>query len=173
METHPIYAFKLKHLLKHIQKNNVRSVLDVGAGDSFFGLSLLPHIENYIAIESDFERAELLKKEGLMVLEGTFPFVEVQGFYDLVLLSQVMPKEISEYKDFLQKAWNLVSQGGELIVVTFTEDVVKHEKMLDILSELGELQMENVTIAEDVLGSTEEFIDYLSCLRCVTVRKIL
>ncbi|MBI5152965.1 MAG: hypothetical protein HZA36_00665 [Parcubacteria group bacterium] len=171
VEADQIYSFKFKHILRHVQEQHAKSLLDVGAGDSFLGLSLLPNIKDYVAVESDPERAGSLRKDGLRVLEGVFPSIEVHGTYDLVLLSQVMPKDVSRYEDFLGRTWNLVSDGGELVVVTFVSDSVKYNKMFSILSDFGEVKTEGLVI-EDSVFESEEVGNYINQLKCMFVRRV-
>jgi len=165
-----IYTLKANHLLTHI-RTGVNSFLDIGAGDPFWGTFLVKHVNHYVAIESDPDRAFTIKQAGFNVLEGDFPHIKISETFDIVLVSQAMPKDMADYENFLKSAWNYVSKGEKLIVVTFAENQEKLKEIIRIISMFGNIEVEQ--IVSDVLNMSQDLIDHTSNLRCISVRKEL
>jgi len=76
-------------------------------------------VKRYLAIEKDHEAARALGVEGLDSVAGTFP-VQLHESFDLVLSCHTVPEAgVEYYSEFLDCAWQSVTLGGVLLVVTF------------------------------------------------------
>lgn len=153
----------LKKISELIERYGTQSLLDIGAGQSFLALQLSQKVEKYLAIESTPKSAQKLRDANVQVIEGTFPEVDIQGTYDLVLASHSIPERVELYQSFFTKAWSHVALGGLLLVITFKgvkdelfvltkrlrescsdDDTLKYEAMIKILSTLGKIKMEKI-----------------------------
>lgn len=162
-----------------IEKYHIQSLLDIGAGRSFLALQLAQKVKKYLAVESSPNLAKQLRDANVSVIEGTFPKVNIQGTYDLVLASHSIPELVGLYKPFLEKAWEIVASKGLLLVITFKgvrdelfeltnrfrkkwddTDMLKHDELIKILSTFGEVKTEKVTSH----SSTENIEDLLDVL---------
>lgn len=117
------YSYNQKTILREtvlnfISHHNIQSMLDIGAGWAETAMCYRNAVENYVAIEQDSERAELLKREGLVVINQSFPCA-VEDEFDLILSSHSVPEEVEAYEPFLQEAWKNVSEQGYLMIITF------------------------------------------------------
>jgi hypothetical protein len=109
----------VENIARYIDECQCQSLLDIGAGTPSTALPLAARVRSYLAIESDFDRAQQLRNEGLVALCGRFP-MSIPGSFDLVLSSHSIPEgRIEEYPPFLKQAWDLVTPGGLLLIVTF------------------------------------------------------
>lgn len=117
------YSYNQKTILREtvldlISSHNIQSMLDVGAGWIETALFYKNAVKNYIAVEQDMERAEILKKEGLVVINESFPCT-IEDKFDLVLSSHSIPEQVEPYEAFLQTAWKNVNKQGYLMIITF------------------------------------------------------
>lgn len=148
---------------RYIEANDTRSLLDIGAGDGSLAVRLSKLVSVYVAVERDKQRIDSLKKADLSFIEGTFP-IDVNGEFDMVLVSHAVPEKKEFYKSFLEAAWRKVKKGGELLIITFKgsdntimrlardisdldgrEDQIMFEEMMRVLRGLGEMETEKVT----------------------------
>lgn len=107
-----------KNISQYIDKYNVRSLLDIGAGDASLAAKLAGKVDRYLAVEQDAGNVEKLKANNLEAIQGTFP-VELNETFDLVLVSHAIPEEKEKHEPFLRSAWEMVNAGGLLLIVTF------------------------------------------------------
>ena len=158
----------LKEISKYIKKYNVKSLLDIGAGDGVLAKKLNTIVEKYLGIEKNAEWKENLK--GLNITQGEFP-CKINGEFDMVLSSHSIPEEKSLYKAFLEQAWSLVKDGGVLVIVTFKGGVLPngrvHDKelsdeLLQILNTFGEIKTKKAISA--LHGVSHEHI-FLSVIK--------
>lgn len=170
----------LHKISEKIESFGIKSILDIGAGQSFLALQLAQKVKRYVAVESNPNLVKQLRTVGLSVIDGTFPDVQVQGTYDLVLSSHSIPEQIELYKPFLTRVWELVAPGGLLLVVTFKgvrdelfaltnrlrkdlddADMLKHDELIKILSTFGEVKTEKIT-SHSSSKNTEDLLDVLT-----------
>lgn len=117
------YSYNQRAILKEtvlqvISRHKIQSMLDVGAGSSGTALAYKNAVKNYLAIERDEGRAEALGKDGIAVINESFPCI-IEDKFDLVLSSHSIPEEVEAYEAFLQTAWKNVSEQGYLMIITF------------------------------------------------------
>ncbi|MEK7579018.1 MAG: class I SAM-dependent methyltransferase [Patescibacteria group bacterium] len=151
-----------EEILKDIQRFNVESLLDIGAGNGLLSIPLSKSVKRYLAVEPTEKFAGRLKKAGLEVICSTFP-VRIDGQFDMVLSSHVISYRQKYFRSFIRRAWKLVKPGGVFLLVTFRgqgddwdtftkslgEDrSVKRQGRLDdileLLRSLGEVQIRKV-----------------------------
>ncbi|MGB3921977.1 MAG: class I SAM-dependent methyltransferase [Minisyncoccia bacterium] len=107
-----------REIFSYIKKYQVKSLLDIGAGDGPLAKRLAGKVSEYLAVERDSRRAKNLRSLGLNVIHGTFP-VKTGKKFDMVLVSHSIPENATFYKPFLKRAWNLVNGDGILLIITF------------------------------------------------------
>ncbi len=117
------YSYNQKDILKQtvldfITTHKTKSILDIGAGFVETAKIYQEAVPRYLAIESQISNAKKLQEASIPVSVCTFP-CEVLGAYDLVLSSHSIPEDINLYKPFILKAWESVSIGGYLMIITF------------------------------------------------------
>ncbi|HET8575401.1 MAG TPA: class I SAM-dependent methyltransferase [Candidatus Paceibacterota bacterium] len=162
-----------------LDKHQIQSLLDIGAGDGSVALKISEKVSDYLAIEKRPSNVALLKDLGLKVKNATFPF-PLQQTFDLVLSSHSVPEEKSLYPTFLPAAWKAVKPGGFLIIITFkggSSETVKikntwlkkpqdlHDEelfteMMGILKNFGEINIRRFesTFESESLAETTEFV---------------
>jgi len=107
-----------EQIREYIEKYNVLSLLDIGAGDGVLAKRLAEKVKDYTAVEEKEGNIQKLKKLGLVVVPRLFP-CEINGEFDMVLSCHSIPEQGDLYLPFLKKAWGLVKEGGIFLVVTF------------------------------------------------------
>lgn len=117
------YSYNQKIVLKEtvldfIFTYSIQSMLDVGAGSIDTAQFYKNAVRNYVAVEQDKERAELLRKKGLIVVNQRFPCT-IEDTFDLVLSSHSIPEQVEAYEAFLQTAWKIVNDQRYLMIITF------------------------------------------------------
>lgn len=105
-------------MLDVISSHNIQSMLDIGAGWTETALVYKNAVKDYVAVEQDDEIAELLEKEGLVVINESFPCT-VEDKFELVLSSHSIPEQVEAYETFLQTAWKSTNKQGYLMIITF------------------------------------------------------
>ncbi len=101
-----------------IRTNHIHSLLDIGAGDGLLALCLIKAVSNYVAVEKNKQYTRELRKGGIIVIKGAFP-IEIEGTFDIVLISHSVPERGELYRNFFKKAWQKVKKKGILVVITF------------------------------------------------------
>lgn len=163
-----------------IETYRTQSLLDIGAGQSSLALQLAQKVKKYLAVESNPNLVKQLRGANVPVIEGTFPEVDIQGTYDLVLVSHSIPEQIELYQPFFAKAWELVAPKGLLLVVTFKgvkddlftltncfrknwndDDTVKYEEMFKILSIFGTVKTEKI-VSHSYANDIEDMAELLT-----------
>lgn len=154
----------LRKISEIIDRFKIKSILDIGAGHPILVVPVSKRVDKYIGVETEPNRVKLLREAGLKIVEGEFPNIEIKGSFDLVLSSHSIPEQISDYPQFLQKAWGFVKENGWLVIITFKgveddlenlinilrknwtdNDKPKYDEMMKILSTFGEVSKEKVT----------------------------
>ncbi len=109
----------IENISWYIHDSMASSLLDIGAGRPDTAAALSKEVERYTAVEQDSRRAAELKNAGLEVVQGRFP-LQLGSVYDLVLSSHSLPESSTElYPAFLSAAWDLTSDHGIMLIVTF------------------------------------------------------
>ena len=106
-----------RELKGYFERNHVRSLLDIGAGNGRLASLIAPEVSRYTAVESSTKYVAKLRARGLEVVDGEYP-VPVNGSYDAVLLSHVVSYKTRNYRTIIPSAWECVEQGGILLLVT-------------------------------------------------------
>lgn len=175
----PLYYEGYEALLRHTDEKQVfteriagliheygaASLLDIGAGDGSLALPLSEEVATYVAVEQNPEYASRLRAAGKKVIEGLFPGDDVEGSYDLVLMSHVISHTSGNYREMVPAGWGLVKPGGSLLVATHRTgrdsdwgrllEIVDHgenaermaqgyDNMVAALEEIGETKVEPV-----------------------------
>jgi precorrin-6B methylase 2 len=104
------------------------TILDVGAGTGDIPDLMGVEPEGYTAIEQRPEFVELLRGKGYSVIEELFP-CDAPGTYDNVLMSYVLYGR-EQCEVVIDPAWDLVSNSGQLVVVTYRDNVDDYTKLL-------------------------------------------
>ncbi len=143
-----------ERISEEIRKRKVSSLLDIGAGDGFLSVPLSRTVDRYLAIERSPIFIKKLRDEGLEVIPEEFP-CKVRGKFDMVLVSHSLPEK--NYKEFVNTAWEAVSPGGTLLIITHRE---KEGEWGELLQTMGEVGSNFYTYAEvkshvELLGETE------------------
>ncbi len=163
-----------------VDRFKIKSILDIGAGEPSLALPISKLVENYVGIENNPDRVNRLRNEGLKVINGEFPNINILEKFDLVFSCHSIPEDILEYNNFFKKAWSLVKEDGWLIVITFkgvkdnlddlvnnlrkeytNNDTLMYDEAINILSSFGEVKREIIT---SLSSSTdiEKMLDLLS-----------
>lgn len=109
----------IENISWYIHDSLAGSLLDIGAGTTDIAVALSREVEQYTAVEQDSRKVAELKNAGLKVVQGRFP-CQLSGVYDLVLSSHSLPESSTElYPAFLSAAWELTSNNGIMLIVTF------------------------------------------------------
>ncbi|MBI2475815.1 MAG: methyltransferase domain-containing protein [Candidatus Taylorbacteria bacterium] len=108
-----------KGISYYIYRYNIKSVLDIGAGDGTLADKISHIVNKYLAVERDNKKVSILKTSGLNVVKGEFPSVKISKKYDLVLSSHSIPENTKTLEKFIRTAWQLVKPAGILLIVTF------------------------------------------------------
>ena len=135
-----------------IEVNKVTSLLDLGAGNGDLAIPLASAVQRYLAVEPCRAFVERLRANRLEVIEGAYP-LEVEGLYDMVLICHVMSRKRESWEPFVSAAWQKVTVGGRVVIVTYRngEDSWTHlMRDLDL-----DQQKENQTTYDEMLASLE------------------
>jgi ubiquinone/menaquinone biosynthesis C-methylase UbiE len=109
----------VENIRAYIETVKAASLLDIGAGTPNMAAQLSRIVERYVAVEENNAMAKLLLRGGLNTLCGTFPMCIGETF-DLVLSCHSVPEaSLDLYPAFLDSVWQLVNDGGILLVITF------------------------------------------------------
>lgn len=124
----------LEEISKEIEKYDVKSLLDIGAGNGVLSIPLSKRVENYLAVESNKNFVAKLRKAGLAVREGNFPLVISRSF-DMVLASHAVSYLKDLFEPFIYEAWKSVNPGGVFLVITYRG---QEDDWTRLMRELGE-----------------------------------
>ena len=177
-----------KEFESFIKENNIRSILDIGAGngDLAIPLSKMDNLENYLAIEPSLKFSKKLKEKNINVLVGKFPNeVNVEEKFDLVLSSHSIPTDKEKMIPFIENAKRLNSKNGKLVIITYkgeeddwTElcgllnenrfqiNQIFYKDIIEQLSKIGEVKIKKITTTvsspniEDVLQALSFVFGY-------------
>ncbi len=103
--------------IDYINRYSACSLLDIGAGNGDLAIPVSDHVEKYVAVERSPEYADLLRSAGKTVIQRLFP-TEIEGQYDLVVMSHVVSHVMGNYTSLVPSAWELVKPEGHLLIVT-------------------------------------------------------
>lgn len=108
----------IEEIINIIRQRQVKSMLDIGAGNGALSIPLARLVPDYVAIESNVNHIALLKDASLSVIPQKFP-CPVQGTFDLVLASHVLSYQTLDQREFVNCAFDMVNHRGILLLVTF------------------------------------------------------
>jgi SAM-dependent methyltransferase len=108
-----------KEILNLFNRFNVKSVLDLGAGNGDLSKLLVKDVDRYLAVEPKKEFIHSLRKEGITALEKAFPCNLSEEKYDFILCSHSVPSSKLDYEPFLNKAFERLNQNGHLLIITY------------------------------------------------------
>ena len=149
-------------LKEGIEKFKVKSLLDIGAGNGLLAIPLSKIVDNYLAIESSASFARELQKEGLKVIEASFP-IKVDDIFDMVLISHTISYKKNLFMPFINQAWDLLKPGGVLFIITYRG---QEDDWTRLMSELGQDPMDYNRLGYN------KMIEYLYSLGEVKTRKV-
>jgi 2-polyprenyl-3-methyl-5-hydroxy-6-metoxy-1,4-benzoquinol methylase len=121
----------LKRISAEIKRNNIKKLLDIGAGNGLLAIPLSRQVFEYTAIEPKKDYINILKKYGLKVIERKFPDNKIVDIYDGILISHVISYENDNYKKFIASAWKLLKPGGFLFIITHKGEKNEWTKLLE------------------------------------------
>jgi len=153
----------LDYFSELINQDRVKSMLDIGAGNGLLSIPLSLRVEEYLAIEPNPKFSKTLRKNDIEVIDKSFP-CSVDKSFDIVLSCHSIPHNISSATEFVQAAWQLVSPGGKLIIITYRSD--EEDDWTKLMNCLGENWLGTNT------SSYRSLIELLSSLGKVKVEKI-
>ena len=120
---------------KIIRENDVKSLLDVGAGEGTFASMIAPQVNRYVAAEKREENARELRDRGLTVIEQNFPF-EIEDKFDMVLASHSVPDDKATIESFIENLVSTTKKDGVVCTITFKrEKDLWYEFMKGVMSE--------------------------------------
>lgn len=183
-----------KEISRVIKKYNIKSILDVGAGDGVLAIKIADTVSTYTAIEKNTKNIKKLEDMGLKVLRGDFPLVQTQKKFDMVVSSHSIPENLKSVDAFVKHAWNLVRPGGLLFLATFKGsrgdrfkltkmlgenpevlDKKIYKKTLEILRELGQPRVygKQSKIETDNLSEMLQVVLFTICKNNKTKKELI
>ena len=148
-----VLASEIRALFK---KLNVKSVLDIGAGNGDLSSLLFREVNQYTAIEPKPEFAKSLRDKGINVIEKAFPCDLGKEKYDFVLCSHSAPYSREDYKPFIEEAIKRLNNTGDLLIITY---IGEGEDWNNFMEEIG------VKTFEDTLSRYIERKNFLKQFR--------
>ncbi len=147
-----------------VDRYGATSLLDIGAGDGQIALPLSETVDDYLAIEPNPEYAARLRQAGKRVIEEPFP-TDVDGTYDIVLMSHVISHTVRGHTTMVPPAWELVKDNGHLLVAIHRG--VEQDDWTELLDRVGlgysDHFDENLRdCVNDLRARGETEIDYIS-----------
>lgn len=118
-------------LKRRLEATGAQSLLDIGAGNGDLAIPLSELVNVYVAIEPKPDFAAKLNGSGLTVINAAFP-CEVDGMFDVVLASHVIPWEKGESEVFLSAAWKHLNPGSYFMMITYDEEISEWGELLKI-----------------------------------------
>ena len=153
----------LAEIFKEIERNDTKSILDIGAGNGLLSIPLSQKVINYLAIEQSESFVKKLLKAGVKVIKGIFP-VKIDEVFDMVLVCHSIEFTRDLFEPFIRKAWRSVKPGGVFLLVTYrgqeddwtrlmkdlgdnreSPNRIGFNKIVELLFSLGEVKMRKVT----------------------------
>jgi len=104
------------------------SILDIGAGTGDITDMLRLDKDRYTALEQRPEFVTQLREKGYQVIDRLFPCF-VPKKYDNVLMSYILHSK-EQCEVMINPAWEVVDDGGQLIVVTFRDNDDDYNQLL-------------------------------------------
>lgn len=105
--------------MRKIESENIQSVLDIGAGFGELGSIISRKVEKYLAIEENPYCISALTIRELDVLAASFP-IKLDDHFDMVLCCYSLAiRPGCDFKAFINQAWNLVNDGGSLVLAMY------------------------------------------------------
>ncbi len=152
----------LEEITKDIQKHNVQSLLDIGAGNGLLAIPLSQGVHRYLAIEPKESFVEKLRSNNLDVIQSNFP-VSISEKFDMVLSSHSIYYDREKFEPFIRKAFELLNPKGVFLLVTYRGQEDDWNELLDFL---GQNEMDYNRVGFNSI------IELLSTLGIVTMRKV-
>jgi len=108
-----------QEIVSLFNKFNVKSVLDIGAGNGDLSKLLFSEVERYLAVEPRKEFVKSLKNKNIKVIENFFPCNIGEEKYDFILCSHSVPSIKEDYGPFLKEAFGRLNKKGNLLFITY------------------------------------------------------
>lgn len=109
---------------KKLASLNPQSLLDIGAGNGDLSIPLSKRVSRYVAVEQNPLYTQRLRKAGIEVFEGVYPFTIVEKF-EAVLISHALPsysRGLEGWQPFIEAAWGQLTTRGHLLLVSFEDE---------------------------------------------------
>lgn len=150
-------------------KLNIKSVLDIGAGNGELSRLISPNLERYVAIEQrpDFvEKLRTIEHPNISVFKGDYP-IQIEEKFDAVLFSHSLPivgNDKSAWQEFIDDSLENLKIGGRLVIVTYEAGNSDWSKLID----QAELPRKN-----DRTGQIDLLANFLQSKTEVEVKEII
>lgn len=92
---------------QRIAEKNIKSLLDIGAGNGQLSIPLAQLAKRYLAVEARENYVQKLRNAGLEVCHAVFPCI-INDRFNMVLASRSTPWRSEDYQPFIGAAWNNV-----------------------------------------------------------------
>lgn len=119
-----------------LQDSKTKTLIDYGSGTGLIGLKLTDLVDSVVLVDSSKQMLEIAEDK-ISRMQTTNANVVCSDFTketpnfkaDIILVSLVL-LHIPDTKEILQKLFNILNDGGELIIIDFDEnDNVSHPKV--------------------------------------------
>lgn len=153
----------LAEISREIREHEIKSLLDIGAGNGLLSIPLSKEVESYLAIEPNEKFVAKLRKAGLKVVEGKFP-LEIPTTFDMVLASHSISYRKDLFEPFIKRAWELVKPNGIFLIITYRGH---EDDWTKLMKELGENHEDQNRVGFN------QIVELLALLGDVKTRKII
>lgn len=151
----------IKEISQNITEFDIKSILDIGAGNGLISIPLSKKVEFYTAIEQQDSYAQKLREAGLNIIKDDFP-TKLKNKYDLVLISHSLTYKRDSMEPFIDAAWDLVEPGGRLLIITYRR---QHDDWDSLMEAVGEQTLNKL--------GYDRLFEYLTSLGEVKVKKVI
>lgn len=126
----------IEEIRPKLQDSKRKTLIDYGSGTGLIGLKLTDLVDTLVLVDSSKQMLELAEEKisrmeipNANVLCSDFTKETPDFKADIILVSLVL-LHIPDTKEILQKLFNVLNNGGELIIIDFDEnDKVNHPKV--------------------------------------------
>lgn len=143
----------VEEVRKSLRNSSSASLLDYGSGTGLVGLALVDLVKSVVLVDASEQMTEVAQSKILRdeipnarALCSDFTEVTPEIRTDIIVMSLVL-LHIPDTKNILQTLFNILNEGGKLIIVDFDKNNkidhpkvhngFSHEELIKLLSEVG------------------------------------